>query len=44
MSWFGANYPSPRGGEGRGEGARLTRVLTNLERPHPTLSLQGEGL
>ncbi len=36
--------PSPRGGEGWGEGAPRSQELTNAEHPHPTLSLQGEGL
>ena len=35
--------PSP-GGEGRGEGFELLNGLSNAEHPHPTLSLQGEGL
>ena len=35
--------PSPRGGEGRGEGAQHLRNITDAEHPHPTLSLQGEG-
>jgi methylmalonyl-CoA mutase len=36
--------PSPRGGEGRDEGARLPSELASAEHPHPALSLQGEGL
>ncbi len=36
--------PSPRRGEGWGEGARGSSELTSAEHPHPTLSLQGEGL
>jgi UDP-N-acetylmuramoylalanine--D-glutamate ligase len=36
--------PSPRGGEGWGEGAQRSQKLSNAEHPHPTLSLQGEGL
>jgi len=34
--------PSPPGGEGWGEGAQ--RPNSNAAHPHPTLSLQGEGL
>ncbi|HYD38195.1 MAG TPA: UDP-N-acetylmuramoyl-L-alanine--D-glutamate ligase, partial [Allosphingosinicella sp.] len=36
--------PSPRRGEGWGEGARRPGEPTNAEHPHPALSLQGEGL
>jgi biotin synthase len=35
--------PSPRRGEGRGEGARQPSELSNAEHPHPALSLEGEG-
>jgi biotin synthase len=35
--------PSPRRGEGWGEGAQPSCELTNAEHPHPALSLQGEG-
>ena len=37
------NTPSPRRGDGRGEGARRLRVAPEARHPHPTLSLQGEG-
>jgi hypothetical protein len=36
-----ATTPSPRRGEGWGEGAQ--RFHDDAEHPHPTLSLQGEG-
>jgi biotin synthase len=35
--------PSPRRGEGWGEGAQPPSRPVNAEHPHPTLSLQGEG-
>jgi carbamoyl-phosphate synthase small subunit len=38
------NAPSPRGGEGWGEGARLPSEATEAEPPHPTLSPLGRGL
>src|SRR4051812_45779880 len=36
--------PSPRRGEGWGEGARRRRLTTDAVHPHPTLSLKGEGI
>jgi len=36
--------PSPRGGEGRGEGARPPNEPAAAEPPHPTLPAKGEGL
>ena len=42
-AWDAKLAPSPRRGEGRGEGAQLPSELTNAEHPHPALSLQGEG-
>ena len=38
-----ADSPSPRRGEGWGEGALPSSEPSNAEHPHPTLSLQGEG-
>ncbi len=35
--------PSPRWGEGWGEGVRRSRLIADAEHPHPTLPLQGEG-
>jgi glycyl-tRNA synthetase beta chain len=35
--------PSPRGGEGWGEGARPSSEPADAEHPHPALSLKGEG-
>jgi len=39
----GMNPPSPRRGEGRDEGVRLSSEPAGAEHPHPALSLQGEG-
>jgi hypothetical protein len=39
----GEQTPSPRRGEGWGEGARRPRTTANARHPHPTLSLEGEG-
>ncbi len=36
--------PSPRRGEGRGEGAQCQRTCSDSEPPHPTLSPPGRGL
>jgi len=36
--------PSPQRGEGRDEGGRQSSGLADAVHPHPTLSLQGEGL
>ena len=35
--------PSPRRGEGWGEGARRPRIISSAEPPHPTLSPLGRG-
>jgi biotin synthase len=35
--------PSPRGGEGWGEGAQPPSRAASAEHPHPALSLEGEG-
>jgi ribonuclease P protein component len=39
-----SDSPSPRRGEGRGEGARHSSALSDSEPPHPTLSPLGRGL
>src|SRR6185437_5401232 len=36
--------PSPRGGEGRDEGARPPSESSSAAHPHPALSHKGEGL
>ena len=41
-AWDVKLSPSPRWGEGRGEGAQPQNL--SAEHPHPALSLQGEGL
>jgi UDP-N-acetylmuramoylalanine--D-glutamate ligase len=43
-AWDAKLAPSPRRGEGRGEGALGSSELAGAEHPHPALSLQGEGL
>jgi len=43
-AWDAKLAPSPRRGEGWGEGARAANELSNAVHPHPALSLQGEGL
>jgi prolyl oligopeptidase len=40
----GLDAPSPRGGEGRGEGALSPRPSADAEPPHPTLSPRERGM
>lgn len=43
-AWDAKLAPSPRRGEGGGEGAQRSNEPSDAEQPHPAVSLQGEGL